>query len=115
MLKTIASLLLAARGRPISSRASAATSSRCSARDAARTAAELAGRLAQSIAAKVGDLGIRASVGVASYPATDEDQLLAEADRRLYASKRENGAVRLKSVGGSEAARVLPAGRTAAG
>ena len=78
-------------------------------------AAELARRLGESIAAKVGDLGIRASVGVASYPATDEDQLLAEADRRLYACKRESGAVRLTSVGGSEAGRVLPAGRTAAG
>ena len=78
-------------------------------------AAELAVRLDESIAGKVGDLGIRASVGVASYPATDGDQLLAEADRRLYASKRQNGGVRLTSVGGSAAERVLRAGRTAAG
>jgi hypothetical protein len=52
---------------------------------------------------------------VASYPATTEDQLLAEADRRLYASKRENGAERLTSAKGSEAARVLPVSKTAAG
>ncbi|HEV8249048.1 MAG TPA: sensor domain-containing diguanylate cyclase [Gaiellaceae bacterium] len=78
-------------------------------------AAELAGRLGQSIAAKVGDLGIRASVGVASYPATEGDQLLTEADRRLYASKREHGGLRLTWAEGSEAAPVLPAGRTATG
>jgi diguanylate cyclase (GGDEF)-like protein len=78
-------------------------------------AGELAGRLGESIAAKVGELGIRASVGVASYPATTQDQLLAEADRRLYASKRENGAERLTSAKGSEAARVLPVSKTAAG
>jgi diguanylate cyclase (GGDEF)-like protein len=81
----------------------------------AGSADELAGRLGKSIATTVGELGIRASVGVASYPATDEDQLLAEADRRLYASKRENAAVRLTSAAGAEAERALPAGRTAAG
>jgi diguanylate cyclase (GGDEF)-like protein len=64
-------------------------------------AAELAARLGQSIAAKVGDLGIRASVGVASYPPIDGDQLLAEADRRLYACKREGGGLRLTSAAGS--------------
>jgi diguanylate cyclase (GGDEF)-like protein len=78
-------------------------------------AADLALRLDKSIAARVGDVGIRASVGVASYPATDGDQLLAEADRRLYAEKRRNTAVRLTSVGAFEGARVLPADRTAAG
>ena len=53
----------------------------------AEEAADLALRLDKSIAARVGDVGIRASVGVASYPATDGDQLLAEVDRRLYAEK----------------------------
>ena len=82
---------------------------------AAQAADELAGRLCESIAGKVGELGIRASVGVASYPLTVGDELLAEADRRLYASKRDNGALRLTSAGDGEAGRALPAGRTAAG
>jgi diguanylate cyclase (GGDEF)-like protein len=78
-------------------------------------AAELAVRIGDSIAAKVGDLGINASVGVASYPDTAAEHLLNEADRRLYAAKREQGVVRLKSAGALAAALVLPAGRTAAG
>ena len=78
-------------------------------------AAVLAVRLGESIAAEVGDLGIRASVGVASYPDVAGDHLLNEADRRLYATKREHGVARLRSVRASAAARVLPAGRTATG
>jgi diguanylate cyclase (GGDEF)-like protein len=78
-------------------------------------AAELAVRLGESIAAEVGDLGIRASVGVASYPDVAANHLLNEADRRLYATKREHGVVRLRSARASAAARVLPAGRTATG
>jgi diguanylate cyclase (GGDEF)-like protein len=78
-------------------------------------AAVLALRLGESIAAKVGDLGIRASVGVASYPEVAGDHLLNEADRRLYATKREHGVTRLRSARASAAARVLPAGRTATG
>jgi diguanylate cyclase (GGDEF)-like protein len=58
--------------------------------DPARATA-LARRLCEAIAATVGHLGVRASVGVASYPETNTDQLLAEADRRLYASKRAAG------------------------
>jgi len=78
-------------------------------------AADLAERLGESIVANVGDLGISASVGVASYPATHGDHLLTEADRRLYAAKRENGVVRLTSAGASAAAPALPEGRTATG
>jgi diguanylate cyclase (GGDEF)-like protein len=78
-------------------------------------AAELAVRLGDSIAARVGDLGIRASVGVASYPDVSGDHLLTEADQRLYASKREHAAARLTSARGAAALHVLPEGKTATG
>jgi diguanylate cyclase (GGDEF)-like protein len=79
-------------------------------------ASPLADRLAEAIAERVGALGIRASVGVASFPEIDGEQLLGEADRSLYASKREHGAPRARTRAGASAAlRVLPAGRTAAG
>jgi diguanylate cyclase (GGDEF)-like protein len=78
-------------------------------------AAALAVRLGDSIAARVGDLGIRASIGVASYPDTPGDHLLTEADRRLYASKREHAAARLTSARGAAALHVLPEGKTATG
>jgi diguanylate cyclase (GGDEF)-like protein len=79
-------------------------------------AVPLANRVAEAIAAKVGELGIRASVGVASFPNTDGEQLLTEADRNLYASKPYHAARRARTSGGASAAlRVLRAGKTAAG
>jgi diguanylate cyclase (GGDEF)-like protein len=80
-----------------------------------KQAAELALRIGEFIAAKVGDLGIRASVGVASYPDTAGDHLLHEADRRLYAAKREHGVERLRSARASADEHVLQVGRTATG
>ena len=76
---------------------------------------ELAARLGDSIAARVGDLGVGASVGVASFPEVSAEHLLSEADHRLYDSKREHAAARITSARASAAVHVLPEGRTATG
>jgi diguanylate cyclase (GGDEF)-like protein len=49
---------------------------------------ELARRLCDAIATRVGGFGIRASIGAASHPQTSTHELLIEADRRLYATRR---------------------------
>jgi diguanylate cyclase (GGDEF)-like protein len=78
-------------------------------------AAELAARLVEAIVAKAGGLGIGASVGVASHPDTNGDDLLVEADKDLYAKKREAWEPRgVRSAAGVAVAPARRASRTAA-